>query len=108
MKAVRRVGAGKPYVSEETSERILTSLGSTRRPEPEGTPLDRLSDRERHVLALIGQGLATREIAAQLQVSVKTVERHYAHIKESAARRARQQRRDQCGREPDGGGRREA
>jgi DNA-binding NarL/FixJ family response regulator len=78
--AVRRVAAGKPYVSEEAAERILGALGPARH--TSASPLDRLSDRERHVLTLMGRGVQTRDIAAQLQVSVKTVESHYAHIKE--------------------------
>lgn len=36
----------------------------------------------RHVLTLVGRGLSTREIAAQLSVSIKTVESHCTNIKE--------------------------
>ena len=39
------------------------------------------SDRELEVLQLTGQGHPTRQIAADLHVSVKTVESHYANIK---------------------------
>lgn len=78
--AVRRVAAGKPYVSEETADRILAALGGAR--STPASPLDRLSDRERQVLTLMGRGVATRDIATQLDLSVKTVESHYAHIKE--------------------------
>ncbi len=80
--AVRRVAAGKSSVSPEIAERILTTLGPVRRARDERSPLERLSDRERHVLRLVGQGFATREIAGQLRLSVKTIESHYAHIKE--------------------------
>ena len=80
--AVRRVGSGRSYVSAVAAERILTTLGSTRRKEDVQLPVDRLSDRERHVLTLIGKGLATRAIAEQLKLSVKTIESHYAHFKE--------------------------
>lgn len=45
------------------------------------TPLDRLSPREREVLVLMGQGYTTREIAAQLFLSTKTVETHRLRIK---------------------------
>jgi DNA-binding NarL/FixJ family response regulator len=78
--AVHRVAEGKSYVSPETAERILTTLGSVRTAGQ--SPLDRLSNRERHVLALMGRGVTTRDIATQLDLSVKTVESHYAHIKE--------------------------
>ncbi|MGE0813314.1 MAG: response regulator [Vicinamibacterales bacterium] len=85
--AVRRVAAGKPYVSPDTAERILATMGGARRPQHDRSPIDRLSDRERHVLTLMGRGLATREIAAQLQLSVKTIESHYAHLKEKLGAR---------------------
>jgi DNA-binding CsgD family transcriptional regulator len=44
-------------------------------------PVSGLSDRELEVVTLIGSGLATREIAVRMRVSVKTVETHRAHIK---------------------------
>lgn len=79
--AIRRVADGKTYVSAETAERILSTLGTSRRDSVERSPIDRLSNRERHVLTLIGRGLTTREIAGQLTLSVKTVETHCANIK---------------------------
>jgi DNA-binding NarL/FixJ family response regulator len=79
--AIRRVALGKAYVSPDTAERILTTLGSSRRDAGDRAPFERLSNRERHVLTLIGRGLATREIAAQLGLSIKTIESHCAHIK---------------------------
>ena len=41
---------------------------------------DRLTQRQRQILHLIARGYATREIAAQLHVSVKTVESHRAQL----------------------------
>jgi DNA-binding NarL/FixJ family response regulator len=41
-----------------------------------------LTDREFEVFQLIGRGSSTKEIAAQLHVSVKTVEVHRVNIKE--------------------------
>jgi len=41
-----------------------------------------LSGREREVLECVLAGLPTREISAQLCISVKTVEFHRAHIRE--------------------------
>lgn len=86
--AVRRVAAGKPHVSADTAERILSTLGAPRRGTADSrSPLERLSDREHHVLMLLGQGLATSEIAGKLAISVKTVESHFAHLKEKLGAR---------------------
>lgn len=79
--ALSRVADGRRYVSEAVADRVVGALAG------DGggagmSVIDRLSDRERHVFQLIGQGLGTREIAEQLSVSVKTVESHLAHMKE--------------------------
>jgi len=81
MAAIRQVLGGQIYVSEKISARILEGF-SGRRTSTDGSPVDKLSDRELEVLELIGGGKGTREIAAQLHLSVKTVEVHRAHIKE--------------------------
>ncbi|MBI3848855.1 MAG: response regulator transcription factor [Verrucomicrobia bacterium] len=81
MAAIRQVLDGKIYVSENISARILENL-SGRHISGDGTPVDKLSDRELEVFQLIGEGKGTREIAAQLHLSIKTVEVHRAHIKE--------------------------
>ena len=39
-----------------------------------------LSDREREVLQLMAEGRSTKEVAAHLHVSVKTIETHRTHI----------------------------
>jgi DNA-binding NarL/FixJ family response regulator len=41
---------------------------------------DRLSDREREVLALVGGGVSTKQIALRLGISQKTVKSHLSHI----------------------------
>ena len=41
-----------------------------------------LSDRELEVFELLGRGHGSKEIAAELHLSVKTVDTHRMHIKE--------------------------
>jgi len=80
MQAIRQVLGGQIYVSEKMSADIL-EMFSGRRTGTEGSPVEKLTDREFEVFQLIGQGKATRDIAEQLHLSVKTVDVHRANIK---------------------------
>lgn len=78
--AIRNVSRGQMYVSDEVAGQMLSRLVSGRT-EQGNSPVSNLSDRELEVVTLIGSGLATREVASRLNLSVKTVETHRAHIK---------------------------
>ena len=79
--AVRRIMGGEVYLSDAMSKKMLQQF-------IDGGPsllesrIATLSDRELDVFRRIGEGRATREIAADLHLSVKTVETYQAHIKE--------------------------
>ena len=45
------------------------------------TSVERLSDRELQVYSFIGSGLSTQEVAAKLNLSVKTIQTYREHIK---------------------------
>jgi DNA-binding NarL/FixJ family response regulator len=78
--AIRRVMQGEVCLSDKMSKRILARF-STGRADIDRSPLERLSDRELQVFALIGQGLPTRRIADSLNLSPRTVDRHRENIK---------------------------
>lgn len=78
--AIRKVRKGQLYVSERVSTQMLNRLVKGR-DDGDDSPVAALSDRELEVATLIGSGLATREIAVRLNMSVKTVETHRAHLK---------------------------
>jgi DNA-binding NarL/FixJ family response regulator len=78
--AIRQVMAGHLYLSATASDRALRRMVG-RRSDAEVTPLETLSDREIDVFERIGRGLGTREIARELNLSVKTVETHRERIK---------------------------
>lgn len=80
LKAVRQVLSGQIYVSAEISTGLLETL-SGRRTGSEGSPMEKLSDREFEVFQLVGQGQGTKEIAHKLHLSAKTVDVHRANIK---------------------------
>ena len=78
--AIRQVLNGGVFVSSEISARIVQHFAeASGAPE---TPIGRLTDRELEVFRLIGEGNASREIAGQLNISIRTVDAHRAHIKE--------------------------
>jgi len=79
--AIRQVLRGEVYVSPRMSARILEAM-SGRTPRGSTSPIGKLTDREFEVLQLIGAGQSTRDIAAQLHLSTKTVDVHRGHIKE--------------------------
>jgi DNA-binding NarL/FixJ family response regulator len=74
--AVRAVHGGKPYFTP----RIQHELAELLRTPPAPSPLETLTDREREVLTLVAEGLATKEIAARLDISTRTVETHRANL----------------------------
>lgn len=78
--AIRQILAGRIFVSERIADRVLRRVGQAAG-EPTRTPLDALSDRELEVFTLIGQGLATRQIAERLNLSIKTIDTYREHIK---------------------------
>ncbi|BAN35339.1 two component LuxR family transcriptional regulator [Sulfuricella denitrificans skB26] len=79
--AIRHILSGEVYLSEKMRSKILQRIIDNRFETP-SSPVSHLSDKEIDVLRLIGKGLRTSEIAAELSRSVKTVEAHRANLKE--------------------------
>ena len=82
--AINAALAGHVIVSPELIPTYLHATEAPARPEPAPTEraldlLDALTDRELEILGLLGDGLATREIASQLFVSAATVKSHVSH-----------------------------
>jgi DNA-binding NarL/FixJ family response regulator len=80
--AIRRVLAGKVWVSEAMAERMLQRAVGGGQQEDQRSPLDALADRELEVFRLIGQGIKTAEVAERLHLSVKTVETYRDRIRQ--------------------------
>jgi len=80
MQAIRHVLDGKIYVSDRMSAEILETFAG-RRAGSEGSPLEKLSDREFEIFQLISQGKRARDIAEKLHLSIKTIDVHRANIK---------------------------
>lgn len=78
--AIRQVLDGHVFLSPEMNDRLIRGLVNGNS-EPGAPAVAKLSDRELEVFESIGQGKSTREIAARLHLSVKTIETHREHIK---------------------------
>lgn len=78
--AIRSVLAGKVYLSQQMTERLV-SRHTRGQPGESRSPIDSLTDRELEVYRLIGNGLSTREIAERLGLSIKTIESHRENVK---------------------------
>jgi DNA-binding NarL/FixJ family response regulator len=79
--AIRRARNGQLFVSEKVATQMLNRFVDGSDDGATDSPVSSLSDRELEIVNLIGDGLPTREIAAKLFLSIKTVETHRVHIK---------------------------
>jgi DNA-binding NarL/FixJ family response regulator len=74
--AVRAVAAGDALLSPGVTKRLVAQFAQ-RAKQPHSTPsLDSLTEREREVMALVGEGLSNEEIAHRLVVSPATAKTH--------------------------------
>lgn len=82
---VRSAVAGEVYVSPSIAAEMLVSLTKGKAPDP----LQELTDRERDILALIGNGLTNREIGERLFLSEKTIKHYVTNILQKLQVRSR-------------------
>jgi len=80
--AVRHVLSGKHYISPGISDKVLDGYLEGRKTLKTRTSWETLTAREREILKLIAEGYKNKEIADDLCISVKTVEKHRANLME--------------------------
>lgn len=73
---IRQVAAGEPYVSPSAARFLLRRREQAEALRRDRPGLDLLTESERRVLRLIAENLTSKEIAARLGVSPRTVENH--------------------------------
>ncbi|MEW1632494.1 response regulator transcription factor [Streptomyces sp. NPDC093801] len=79
--AVRTVATGQSMLDPATTARLMHSLRDPEAVrEPHDARLAALTERERAVLELIGDGLTNRQIAKRLYLSEKTVKNHISRL----------------------------
>jgi len=78
--AIRSVNSGNPFFSPAISRRIMDSYLKDEDEKKPRAGTGKLTERENEVLQLIAEGYTNNEIAKFMNISVKTVETHRAHI----------------------------
>ena len=83
VKAIREVHKGNTFYNAYVSKRLQNL--NRQALDPKGISKNkkvRLSSRETEVLQLIAEGKANKEMASELEISIKTVEKHRQHLME--------------------------
>lgn len=78
--AIRSVLAGKKYISPGVAGNVLEGYLNGRKSLKSKSALDTVTEREKEILKLLGEGYQNKEIADLLNISVKTVEKHRANV----------------------------
>ncbi len=75
--AIKDVGAGRSLLDNRAAEALMAKLrGADHQPDP----LAGLSDQERVLLSLIGEGLTNKQIAARMFLAEKTVKNYVSRL----------------------------
>ncbi|MGD8291920.1 MAG: response regulator transcription factor [Desulfobacterales bacterium] len=78
--AIHNVMSGKSYLSPGVSEKVIEGYLEGKEGSSSISSWQKLSQREREVLKLIAEGFKNKEIAEDLCISLKTVEKHRANL----------------------------
>ncbi len=76
VEGVRTVAAGGSLLDPRATSLVLERLRAPKAPDP----LEQLSEQERRILTLIGEGLTNREIATRLFLAEKTVKNYVSNV----------------------------
>jgi NarL family two-component system response regulator LiaR len=79
VEAIRAVYKGDVRLHPDIARKLMEQVAQQAN-DDRATPVDDLTNREREIVRLIGQGLSNREIAQQLVISHRTVKTHVSNI----------------------------
>ncbi|MDQ4097019.1 MAG: response regulator transcription factor [Actinomycetota bacterium] len=89
--AIRTVAEGNALLTPSVTRRVVNAFAAAPQGTPDRSRLEVLSDRERDVLALVGEGLSNQEIADRLYLSPLTAKTHVSRIMQKLGVRDRAQ-----------------
>ncbi|TDV44105.1 response regulator [Actinophytocola oryzae] len=77
LNAIRTVGAGGSLLDPRTTAALMNRI---RREREDQNPLNKLSEQERMVFDLIGEGLTNRQIGERMFLAEKTIKNYVSHL----------------------------
>jgi len=82
IQAIRSVHSGESVLHPAVARKVINHFvrRSDENHSETGDPMERLTDREMEVLRLAGKGMTNREIAADLTISIRTVQVHLSNV----------------------------
>jgi two-component system response regulator DevR len=75
-RAIKEVGSGKSLLDNRAAAALMSKL----RTKTESNPLSALTEQERTLLGLLGEGLTNRQIAARMFLAEKTVKNYVSRL----------------------------
>ena len=80
LESIRRAAEGDAVVSPQMTSKLVQGLKAPANAEPVPAEKDKLSPREREILAFLAKGASNKEIARHLELAESTVKIHVQHI----------------------------
>lgn len=83
LKAIEKVHAGESWLERTMMADLIDEMAHARQPQPadpEAARIAKLTDREREIIAFLGEGLKNKQIAGHLFISEVTVRHHLTAI----------------------------
>ena len=80
IKAIKKVHHGEVWLDRLTLGSVLQEMTEEKQPSPDQEKIATLTEREREVVSLVGEGLKNKQIAAKLFISETTVTHHLSSV----------------------------
>lgn len=80
IRAIRVVAAGEALLSPAVTRRLVDGFITSHQSLSTDMSYERLTEREREIVALVAEGLSNQEIADRLFVSFSTAKTHVSHV----------------------------
>ena len=80
IKAIKKVHHGEVWLDRLTMGSVLQEMTEEKQPDPDQEKIASLTEREREVVTLVGEGLKNKQIAAKLFISETTVTHHLSSV----------------------------